>query len=335
MAQTDNIQADFMRLLKEKLNPKVSFAEKIAELLDISADSAYRRIRGEKELTLQEAKILADGFHISLDSFISGGTSQDLGFIYKALDDKETTFENYLSALHKDLQEISFYDHKEIIYAAKDIPIFHHFNFPELAGFKIFYWMKSIMNIAAFETMPFDLNLVNQKFIEIGKKIINDYQKVPTTEIWTEETVNSTVKQIEYYWESGFFKTTQDALLICDQLSDMLNHIKKQSSLEKSLALHGEPKENAASFKLYYSEVMIGNNNVFVEIDGKQVTYISHNTLNYLITSNENFCAETLKSLKNLIKKSILISGTSEKHRNIFFNKSQQLISNLKIKIAG
>ena len=270
MTDASNIQSDFIQLLKNKINPKVSFSETVADLLGISSDSAYRRIRGETALTLIEAKILADYFHISIENLITS-SNNDLGFTYKVLDDKEITFENYLSSIQIDVQKFANCEKSEMIYAAKDLPVFHHFNFPELAAFKIFYWMKSIMNVAEYESKKFDRELINQKFIEMGRRIIRGYEKVPTTEIWTEETVNSTVKQIEYFWESGFFQSTEDALLVCNQLSQMVDHIKAQATLEKSFQLGSDVKDTASPFKLYYSEVMIGNNNVLANFDGKEV----------------------------------------------------------------
>lgn len=45
----------------------LSFVHEIAELLEISYDSAYRRIRGEKELSLEELHRLSHKFEVSLD----------------------------------------------------------------------------------------------------------------------------------------------------------------------------------------------------------------------------------------------------------------------------
>jgi hypothetical protein len=35
-------------------------------------------------------------------------------------------------------------------------------------------------------------------------------------QIWTEDTINSNLKQIEYFYESGFFNSKKDALHLCD-----------------------------------------------------------------------------------------------------------------------
>jgi hypothetical protein len=50
--------------------------------------------------------------------------------------------------------------------------------------------------------------------------------------------------------------------------------------------------------------------------------------MNSLNTSNSEFCEETEHWVKNIIKKSTLISGVAEKQRYQFFNKLNNAIDN-------
>ena len=50
----------FFNHIKTKIPPYLSFVDEVAEDLSISNDSAYRRIRGEKPLSLEEAQVLSD-----------------------------------------------------------------------------------------------------------------------------------------------------------------------------------------------------------------------------------------------------------------------------------
>jgi len=52
MKKIDSIQEILFQSIKTKLPPNISFVHNLSELLGISYDSAYRRIRGEKELSL-------------------------------------------------------------------------------------------------------------------------------------------------------------------------------------------------------------------------------------------------------------------------------------------
>ena len=50
MEKLSEIQKEFFKQIRVKLLPNISFVHDISELLGISYDSAYRRIRGEKYL---------------------------------------------------------------------------------------------------------------------------------------------------------------------------------------------------------------------------------------------------------------------------------------------
>jgi hypothetical protein len=68
-------QTLFFQHIKTLLPDQVSMVDEIADLLNISTDSAYRRIRGEKPITLEEIKILTARFNISIDSLLHRDTT--------------------------------------------------------------------------------------------------------------------------------------------------------------------------------------------------------------------------------------------------------------------
>ena len=53
-------------------------------------------------------------------------------------------FESYLESLLKLVSLIQAQKVQKGYFAAKDIPVFHLFQFPELARFKMFFWQKTI-----------------------------------------------------------------------------------------------------------------------------------------------------------------------------------------------
>src|SRR5664279_1657436 len=61
------VQQIFFQHVKSNLAAHLSLVDEVAELLNISNDSAYRRIRGEKPLSFEELKILCAHYKISLD----------------------------------------------------------------------------------------------------------------------------------------------------------------------------------------------------------------------------------------------------------------------------
>lgn len=317
----ETAQTVLMQRIKSALPANISLVDELADLLKISNDSAYRRIRGETALSIEEIAAICKHFRISFDSFINSSNNRFVNFSYHQLSSHSNSFKEYLQNIKNNLEAMLKFpeEQRQIIFAAEDIPVFHHFAHPELTAFKIFYWNKSILNAPGFEDKKFEAIHIDKSLLELAKDIYDLYSKVPSMEIWSDDTVNSTLKQIEFYWDSGAFKTKKDALLICEEVDLMLTRICKQAELNVKLDTHHKPASTQNNYALYHSDVMIGNNCVLATMGGIQETYISYHTFNSMFTNNVTYCAETELWLKNLIRKSSLISGVAEKQRYRYF----------------
>jgi hypothetical protein len=315
----------FVERIKLALHPGISLVNELADLLEVSTDSAYRRIRGETSFSLEEIITVCNHYKISFDAFCSN-SSGSVNFSYELLANTVDSFQNYLNGMLADMQRISASTEKEIIYAAEDIPLFHLFRFPELAAFKVFYWMKSVLNIPELEGKNYDPSLIDESIMETGKNILELYTRIPCKEIWSERTISSLVKQIDYYNEAGFFNRKEDALHLCDIFSEALLDIKTQAEKTTKATVAGF--EN--NFILYNSDIEIGNNCILVKAGGTTTVYLRHHTFNSMITQNASFCSETEQWFSGLIKKSSLISGVSEKQRNQYFRKALESVEMLK-----
>jgi hypothetical protein len=326
--ETGNIQLQFVEKIKEMVPHGLSLVNELSDLLGVSNDSAYRRIRGETSFSIEEVVKLCERYKISFDSF-SNSSSGTVTFYYDLVTDCEESFLKYMNNILHGMQRIKGVPDAEIMYSAEDIPIFQDFMHPELAAFKIFYWMKSVINIPAFEKKKVDLSLVSDEIMNTGKEILKIYKKIPSVEIWSDRTISSILKQIDFYHESGTFQSKADALHICDVLQELLDDIQKQA--EQSTKADVAGFEN--NFKLYNCEIEMGNNCIHVTANKSKAVYLRHYTFNQLTTTNNVFCLETENWLKGLIKKSTLISGVSERQRYQFFKKAADEINRLKEKI--
>lgn len=313
MGQTPNnetIQNDFLEEVRSRLPKNTSFADELAELLDISRDSAYRRIRGETVLSLEEVKKLYDRFGISLDILLSH-SSQMVTFHRRVVDHTHYTVEKWLNSLLKNLNALrSFKDH-EMIFSAKDIPVFHYFRMPQLASFKLFFWMKTLIGYPEYEAAQFSFTSVSKDLLALAERVWAKYSSLHTVEIWNEEAVYDTLKQIEFYLECGFFRNKEDALTLCDHLILLLAEIKDEAAAGK--------KSEGGNFGMFNNEILIADNTVFARMGSKRSVYVNQNTLNLLLTFQEPFCGQTEHYLQNLMKKSNQISITGERERNRFF----------------
>ncbi len=331
MEPQSSIQEILFQSIKNKLAPNISFVHELSELLGISYDSAYRRIRGEKELSLEELKSICLHYNISVDALFNFKSNHVI-FNSMAIGENGFNIENWLQSLLFAIKKIHAAKEREIIYAAKDIPVFYFFEFPEIAAFKIYFWNKTLIPASGYENTKLTLESPESLY-ETGRQLLNHYIKIPTTEIWSEETISSILRQIEYCFVSGFFARTEDVFRLCDVLEAWLDHVKLQAECGSQFR-HGSPCEGIEnSYKLFNNEVLVSDNTILVSTDGFKTSYNTYNVINQLITTNPVFCSQVENSLRNLMQKSTMISGTSAKERHRFFNILHEKVNALRAKI--
>jgi hypothetical protein len=313
-SKEQNIQNFFISKFKEALPPSVGMAEELADILSVSIDSAYRRIRGETELTIEEIYKITKKYAISVDDVFSN-RSDTVTFAYTKLTDSAQNFEDYLSRILNRLKLINKFDNKRIYYVADEVPLFYSFHNSKLSNFKLFYWQRSVLNVPDYQQKKFEWDLIPEKLSVIAGECFKEYMNIPGVEIWTSETILTNIKQILFYYDSGII-TREQALELLQENRKMMDMVQKNAETGRK-----QVSDKAETFSLYNSDVILGTNCIYVTTGDSKYSYISFNTLNSLTTNNPEFCDETEHWIRNLERKSTLISGVSEKQRYQFFSK--------------
>ena len=314
-----NIQIRFFHELKSKIQPNLSLVDIVSDELGISTDSAYRRIRGETSLTIEELKQLSNKFEISLDAVFTS-TSNSVLFSYRAINPDKFNYTRYFTSLIDNMQALGAFNLKEIVYAAKDIPIFYFFILPRVAAFKLFFWMRNIYNFPKFENKIFDPNEISGDLINVSRKFWESYVYIPSIEIWSEETYKITLRQIEYYYSSGRFAEKKDALELLEDYRKIFEHIQNQAEHGCKFLYGKEPSADDQNYKLYFNEVIISDNTILFKMGDFNMVHMGHNVMNILTTTDPSFCQDTIAIQKNMMKNSTLISVVGEKERFRLFN---------------
>src|SRR4051812_26862774 len=125
IASTD-LQADFFTRLKSYIPPHVSLVEELVSLLHLSHDSVYRRLRGEKYITLEEIKLICDHFHVSLDELLNL-KGNAVVFFRNEEKDSDQPFVDYLQGILRQMKYFNSFPNRTMYYLCKDSPIFHFF----------------------------------------------------------------------------------------------------------------------------------------------------------------------------------------------------------------
>jgi hypothetical protein len=313
-----SIQEYLFQQIREKLPEEVSLADKIADILYISPDSAYRRIRGETPLVLEEARKLSETFHISLDRMMNM-EENTVCFEPVMVSTRGYGFGFFLDDIKDRLQKISSYPGSEVIYMTKDVTLFQNFYFRPLFAFKYFFWMKSILKDPSYAGKIFNIQDLPADIEQKGKDVLSIYNQIKSVEIWSSESVNSTISQIDHYREAGYI-LPEDVKLIYGALADTLEHIKHQAD-EGAKFLPGEkPGLKKTNYRLFHNRILLGNNTILVNLGIRKILYLNHELMNYMVTYDQAFCDSVYSNTQEMIRQSTMLSEASEKQRNKFFN---------------
>src|SRR5205085_2833988 len=220
----DTIQPQqlFFNHIKSKLPPHLSMVDEVAELLNISNDSAYRRIRGEKPIGLDEIQKLCNHYKVSLDQLLQLSTDTVI-FSGNLVDNVNFNLNSYLHDVLETLTKIKALPDREFYNFNKDIPIFHFMQFPELSAFKFFFWKRTLMNYPDLAKQQFNGEELDTDVLDTGKKIIKMYSQIPSTEIWNDESIHATIRQIEFYRQTNSFANKHVVLKVYGQLEELIN----------------------------------------------------------------------------------------------------------------
>lgn len=330
--ETLGAQQLFFQHIKSLLPPHLSMVDEVAEILDISNDSAYRRIRGEKAIALEEIKKLCIHFKISLDQLLHLN-SDSIIFSGKLANPIDFNFELYLRDFSQQMMMIESFEQKDLLILPKDIPIYHYYNFPELAAFKYFFWMKTILHYPDYNKKLFNPSEMAESLMISGEKILAAYNKIPSTEIWNVENINTTLRQIEYYRESKVFASKEDILKVYDCLEKSVNHVELQAEAGHKIGQPEKASYKGAALNLYINDFILGDNTYLAIVNGKKMVFLAHTFLNYMHTKDVTFAEYTYEHFQNILHKSTLISVVGEKDRRKFFNRIREDIEKRKLTV--
>ncbi|HEX7846976.1 MAG TPA: hypothetical protein VF476_14340, partial [Chitinophagaceae bacterium] len=315
---TDQAQEFLFQRIKELIPPDASMVDVVSGILHVSTDSAYRRIRGETPLVLGETQQLCQHFNLSLDHLFQIKKGSVLFQDVRVMEDG-LTYREFLQGILSQLTTINSFIRKEIIYMSKDLPVFHNFYIKDLSAFRYFFWMKTHLVHPDFRDKEFEFSVLPPDIEKLSMNLTKEYQKIPSIEMWNTESINSTISQIEFSKDSGHFASSKDVKRIYEALEQTIYHLKEQAEYGTKFMPGENAETRKSNFKFFFNRVVLGDNTILATTDFVKTCFINYGHLNYIRTRDEAFCQQLYRDFDNLIKKSTLISQTSEKQRNVFF----------------
>lgn len=313
---------DIQAWLRAGIPANRNAAQTVADVLGISLDAAYRRLRGQSPLTLEEGMNLAAALGLSLDALAASGKGQIVFELEAAADDHDSRTSN-LERLLQMGKALAEDPEARIVHTQEDIIPFRMYGYRQLRAFKHYHWERLYADDTASRFDPATENLQRD---EAAAGIYKLYMRIPSLEVWSEYSLDSTLRQIRYDMETGHFATAEDALAVTADLHLLLDDLQEQARTGR--------KHRENDFQLFWSEIAVFNGSLMLYAKGFQRVYAGHHTMHYLSTSNLDYCRQTEQWNDLLLRRSLNLTGYAEKLRYRFFRLLKQRVKALEAWLA-
>jgi hypothetical protein len=249
------LQTDLLNLVRLKLNGGDSMGFVLSDVLHVSQDAAYRRLRGETALTIFEVQKICKAFDISFDALIEQKAG-NVVFGYTPLNAYDFSLESYLEGILESFQRLKSLDDPRIILTINNAHFFQLINVPQLLRFRLFFWAKTHLQIPEYQNILFKHEKVTERAFELGMKIVSIYNSIPSVEIFDPELMRGFLRQILYYYKSNQFEDPSYALFLCDRAIMFSQHLKAQAECGKKFIYGTHPPEQGNQFEMYLNETI-------------------------------------------------------------------------------
>ncbi|MFC4632706.1 hypothetical protein ACFO3O_02240 [Dokdonia ponticola] len=319
------MQELFIQHLKKHLPGDQSLITVIGDILNINYDAAYRRVNNKTHLSLEETVILAKHFKISLNKLFEVGSQSTLIAEKSPKIVDVSGLENYFKASLQNLEPLTKLKSASITYSAKDIPLFYTLTDSFLTRYKIYVWLKFLNEDGSMAKTTFEdfIKQIPNSLLESAFALGETYNYISITEFWNDNTINGTLQQILYYFETGLL-SKDSAIRICEDLSNIVNHVEQQTI--KQTIIHSK---NNASYKLYKSDLLTMSNTIMVKTNHQKVFFTPFTVLTYFKIQHQQTCEEMGLFFQKQRLNSKLLVNAGEKDRSMFFNKMHQKIKSI------
>lgn len=319
---SDSFYENFVRALTAKYPLRAELANKLLDILPISKEAVYRRLRNEVAFTVQEISVISDKLGISLDGITGYTSTRSRPFFLKLTRYAQPEEIDYMmiSEYIGLLKEIADDPRTEFGSAVKMIPDTLHMQFTHLARFYLF---KCMYQYNRNESRQFKDVRGTERLLSLLNEMVDLQLSIRKTfYIFDKRCVKNIVDDILYFRDIGMI----DAEGIKELKNDLIEFVDHLSFLAQC-------GENIRGNKvdIYISNINFETGFSYIDSFKYKLSMVRAFTL-YDISSLDEYTLESAKKwMESLIRASTLISVSGETQRKLFINKQKEYIEQLTV----
>jgi hypothetical protein len=309
--------------IRQNLPEDITLSDALMDMLHISKEAAYRRLRGNARFSLDEAIQIADTLQVSLDHVLRPDTQQELAFELKPqrFYFEEESFPEYkrLDEFLYSLKKIARQPESEFAFTSNTFTLFPGHLFYQIFRYTTFKFMY--VNENTQELKPFKDIIVPQSFFKLNRDIVLATMNIKETSyIFYSKLLGDFVSEVRHFTDLQLM-TKEDVELIKTDLN-------KYVDLMDKVTLNGR-FDTGNKVNIYISDVRFDTSYSYIVSGNYILSMIGAFSVNHLTSSSEVALRKVRDRIHALKRVSDCISGSGEIKRTKFINEQRQIIDML------
>ncbi len=318
-----SINERIVRAIKQSLSENDTISNVLMDLLSLSKESVYRRLRNEIPFTLDELVKITNRFGISIDDIIDSGsiTTKWATLNVDKFYQPENYMKQYQSRLSEHLKlflEMQSAKKASIRCAYNIVPYIFLLSYRKLTLFWHYRW--NFLMKGANPNFLFSNMIVPDEIIELEEQTIKEVRKIPTTFIFDKNVIANIVNDIHYFIAQQLISQSEQQQLK-QELLDLIAEIE--------LVTETGCFKNGADTTIYLSKTSIESCYHYMECDNRNFSFQRIFYIERLELNNAKFCKMQKEWIDLLKRLSILLTQSGDKQRFDFFDTQRKLVKTL------
>lgn len=300
-----NINKKLNRIIEEHIPKGTRVAPFLMDLLNLSRESAYRRLRNQTSYSMEEAIILISKLNLSIEEVFGYIVNENRISVTIDTVKENSPSTNYAQIIKdriKELETISISEESKVYYVGNKIPESLLLQYKMLSKLRYIKWIHQAHNI------PFDLKfsdiIVPEEILELHDKYIDTCKKINHyIGIFDYNIIQASINIVKFYYKRNLI---EDAELIelRNELYSLLNELETVSSTGKAFG--------NVDVSLFFSYLQIESNSILLESKETMKVCLLSSGKNSVTTNNIKICQDQKRWIESLQRFSTLISSSNE-----------------------
>jgi hypothetical protein len=296
------------------------------ELLQIGKSAFYKRMRGETPMMIGEIVTLARHFNLSVDQLLVENNSlfpfHFAGSIYRSFSAK-----NFFANLLDDFFLIKSKPQARLFIVARDLPLFYYLEAPSLLNFKIFTWEQTKPGRDVWSKNYHQVDWSREwQMTEHCTFLSNFFRSLPRTEIWADDFLQKTLRQVTYHLEHTDGFEIEEAVAVLKDLERVVAEMKRVVTKHYDTAVNGSREQ----IKVYANQNSEMQNILVVKWANQHSVHLPVDFPVYIKSHHQGITEYAIESCRLLAEQSHPFDKMTTEERVVWFDKQLDQVRSLR-----